>query len=221
MLVVAPALLALAVSAVNDPGSISTPTEERSIHGSVSPLQIAVLVDTSQAIRPHVSDLRTALRSFFREMQGGPEIALFEFGERPTLLTDYTSDPARLEKGIGRLFARTGSGAYALDALVEVSRGLRTREGARSVIVVITTEGPEFSQRYHETVLDEVGKAGATLHSFVLDRRRVSLLDDGVRERELTLAKGAKTTGGRREHLLTSMALRDRLSDLATELKRP
>jgi VWA domain-containing protein len=219
MLVSIPILLALTVSALTEPSSISTRTEERPIDARVAPLQIAVLVDTSQAIRPHVIDVRTALRSFFRELQGPHEIALFEFGERPTLLTDYTSDPARLEKGVGRLFARTGSGAYALDALVEASRGLRTREGARSAIVVITTEGPEFSQRYHETVLDELGKTGATLHSFVLDRRRVSFLDDGVRERELTLAKGATTTGGRREHLLTSMALTERLRDLADELK--
>jgi Ca-activated chloride channel family protein len=253
MFVLIPALVALTVSAVSQPGSISTQTGERAVYATVldrsgtpvttlgaadfivredgvdrevvqasrarDPLQIAVLVDTSQAMRPHVNDLRTAVRSFFREMQGGNEIALFEFGERPTLITDYTSDPVRLQKGVDRLFARTGSGAYALDAIVDVSRGLRNREGARPVIVVISTEGPEFSQRYHEAVLDELGTSHATLHSFVLDRRRTSLLNDGAREREFTLEKGAARTGGRREHLLTSMALTDRLKDLATELK--
>jgi hypothetical protein len=137
------------------------------------------------------------------------------------LITDFTNDPTRLEKGVGRLFARPGSGAYVLDALVDVSRELQNREGAKPVIVVISTDGPEFSQRYHEFVLEELQKSHATLHSFVLDRRRSSLLDDGARERELTLAKGAESTGGRREHLLTSMALTDRLSGLAAELKRP
>ena len=34
-------------------------------------------------------------------------------------------------------------------------------------------------------------------------------------EREFTLAKGAKETGGRREYLLTSMALGDRLRELS------
>jgi len=213
MLLAAPALLALAVSAVTDPVPVSSSR-------AVEPLRIAVLVDTSQAARPHVNDLRTALRSFFRDMQSGSEIALFEFGERPVLLTDYTNDPTRLERGVGRLFARSGSGAYALDALVEASRGLRVKEGAaKPVIVVISTEGPEFSQRYHETVLEELEKTGATLHSFVFDRRRVSFLNDGMRERELTFEKGARVTGGRREHLLTSMALADRLRVLAVELK--
>ena len=182
------------------------------------PLQIAVLVDTSQAAERHVTDIRRALKGFFREMAGAHEIALIGFGERPTVLTNFTRDPARLEAGIGRLFARPGSGAYALDAIVDASRTLRTREGARHVIVLITTEGPEFSERYHENVLDEL-RPSATLQAFVLTRARAVPRDDGRRQRELTVAEGTRDTGGRREHLLTSMALTDRLRDLAVELK--
>jgi hypothetical protein len=151
-------------------------------------------------------------------MSGRDEIAMIGFGERPTVLTDYTADPERLNAAIGKIFARRGTGAYALDAIVDASRSLRRREGARHVIVLITTEGPEFSNRYHEQVLDELRKS-ATLQSFVLTRRVGVALDDQRREREMTLAKGTIDTGGRREHLLTSMALEDRLHDLATELK--
>jgi Ca-activated chloride channel family protein len=183
-----------------------------------APSQIAVLVDTSQAIRPHLLELRKGLRAFFQEMQGQHEIALYEFGERPTLLVDYTRDLNRLDTAVGRLFPRTGSGAYVLDAIVEASRGLRKREGARPAIVVITAEGPEFSERYHKAVLDELRESHATLHSLVLTRRRGSFLDDATRERELTLANGARDTGGRREYLLTSMALDEELRQLAAEL---
>ena len=165
-----------------------------------------------------VLDIRKALKGFVQEMSGRDEMALIGFGERPTVLTNYTSDPEQLEDGIGKLFARRGSGAYALDAIVDASRSLRGREGARHVIVLITTEGPEFSNRYHEQVLDELRKS-ATLQSFVLTRRVGVALDDARRERELTMAKGTIDTGGRREHLLTSMALGDRLKDLANELK--
>ena len=182
------------------------------------PIQIAVLVDTSQAAERYVADIRKALRGFVQEMAGRDEMALIGFGERPTVLANYTSDPEKLEAGIGRLFAQRGSGAYALDAIVDASRSLRGREGARRVIVLITTEGPEFSNRYHEQVLDELRKS-ATLQSFVLTRRVGVALDDARRERELTLAQGTLDTGGRREHLLTSMALADRLRDLANELK--
>jgi Ca-activated chloride channel family protein len=186
---------------------------------ATDPLQIAVLVDTSEAIRPHLNDLRTALRTFFGGVQGSQEIALYEFGERPALLADYSRDLSRQEAAVGKLFARPSSGAYLLDAIIEAAQALRKREGRRPVIVVITTEGPEFSDRYHQIVLDEVRKTGATLHSFIFDRRETPLFDSARWEREFALAKGAEETGGRREYLLTSMALSERLRDLAAELR--
>ena len=61
-------------------------------------------------------------------LQTDADIALFEFGERPTRLVDYTRDSSRLETAVDRLFARSGSGAYALDAIVDVSRDFRLRD---------------------------------------------------------------------------------------------
>jgi VWFA-related protein len=189
------------------------------VSSAQKPMHIAVLVDTSQAIRPYVNDLRQALRSFFREMQSSNEIAVYEFGDRPTRLVDFTQDPALLEDAVGRVFARSGSGAYLLDAIVEVSRDFRIRERDRPVIVVITTQGPEFSNRYHESVVKDLRSTDVILHALVLDRPRATLLSTAARERELTLSQGTEQTGGRRDDLLTSMALKDRLSSLAAELK--
>jgi len=186
---------------------------------ATDPLQIALLVDTSEAIRPHVNDLRLALRTFLRSVNGADEVALYEFGERTTLLADFSRDLTKHQAAAGRLFARPGTGAYLLDAIVEASRALRRREGLRPVIVVISTEGAEFSDRHHRMVLDELRKTGATLHSFVLDEPATPLFDDAAWEREFTLAKGTRSTGGRRENLLTGMALTDRLRDLASELR--
>ena len=184
------------------------------------PLRIAVLADTSQAMEPHINDIRRALRDFFREMNGNADISLYEFGERPARLVDYTRDPLVFEAGIGRLFARRGSGSYVLDAIVETSRDLQLREDARAAIVVISGQGPEFSNRYHETVLKDLRASHATLHSIVVTRSRAPILRDDVRERELTLTKGSEQTGGRREDLFTSMALGKTLTDLARELKK-
>jgi Ca-activated chloride channel family protein len=186
---------------------------------ATDPLQIAVLIDNSQAMEPHVSDLRRALRDFVGQMAGKHELALVAFAERPTVLVDYTRDPARLEAGIDRVFAQPDSGAYLLDAIVEVSKGLLEREGTRSAIVVIAGEGPEFSERYHQTVLDELYRTDATLHAIVLTRSGGSFLKRAARERDLTLSEGARVTGGRREDLLTSMALGTTLKELAAQLE--
>ena len=69
-------------------------------------------------------------------------------------------------------------------------------------------------------VLNDLQRTGAALHAFVLDNRAAPLeRSQAAREREFTLAEGTATTGGRREYLLTSMSLDDRLRDLAVELK--
>ena len=61
------------------------------------------------------------------------------------------------------------------------------------MIVVISSDGPEFSDRYHRMVLDDLQSTGATLHSFVIDDRAVPLdRSRSVREREFTLAEGTK-----------------------------
>ena len=95
------------------------------------------------------------------------------------------------------------------------------RETGKSVIVVISGQGPEFSQRFHQTVLKDLRASRATLHSIVLTRPRTPILRDDVRERELTLTEGASITGGQQEDLLTSMSLTKTLADLARQLKSP
>ena len=185
---------------------------------ATAPMHIAVLVDTSQAMEEHMLDVRTALRAFFKQLGGRHEIALIGLGERPTVLSDYTRDTARLEKAIGSVFARSGSGTYILDGIVEASDGLARRKAARPHIVVYAARGPEFSERHHDTVTDALRESGATLHTFVLNR---SGAPGSREEQELVqaIADGTKMTGGRREDLLTPMSLADRLQSLANELE--
>lgn len=187
------------------------------ISPATDPLQIAVLVDTSQAIENDILHLRPALTAFVKEMAGKNELALIGFGERPTLIVDYTRDSARLEKAAGSLFARPESGAYLVEAIIDASRGLARRKAARPVIVSILAAGPEFSERHHQAVLDELRESHATYYSLTINRRNVPT-DSSAQELEMVLSEGPKLTGGRREDLLTAMALNDQLRTLANEL---
>ena len=200
---------------------------------ATEPIQIAVLVDNSQASDPFVADFRRGLSDFLKAIGDQHEVTLVGMGQRPTILVDYTRDRKRLDQGVTRLFAQAGSGAYLMDSISEIVQGLRRRESARRVLVVISTQGPEFSSRFSQQVLDELQQSGAILEAFVLTARAagdidtsgtqrkltpVDLSDQNVREREMTLSEGAAMTGGRREDLATSMALSSRLRDLAMEL---
>ena len=184
---------------------------------ATEPLDIMLLVDDSQAATTAIPYMRDGLTRFVDRMQGKANIGIVTLGERPTSVTEYTTDTAALKKGIGRIFARPGSGAYLLEAVRDVSRGMQRREGPRPVIIALTTEGVEFSNLQYERVLEELHKSEATFHALPIGSPAPTLSDE-LRNRGLLLSEGTKETGGRRDQLLTPMAISDRLDQLAGEL---
>ena len=64
------------------------------------PLQIALLVDNSVAMRPRLSLLRKAVTTFIDATREDVQLALITLAERPTVLVGYTTDRAALRKAI-------------------------------------------------------------------------------------------------------------------------
>jgi hypothetical protein len=95
---------------------------------------------------------------------------------------------------------------------------MRKRRDLRRVMVIVTTQGPEFSEIGYQTVLEYVKESGAPMHSYVLLRDGISPTDPAAQEVEMTLAVGTRMTGGRREDLLSAMVMTPRLQSLANEL---
>jgi VWFA-related protein len=180
-------------------------------------LTISLLIDDSEAAADAIQFMRDALVSFVQRLSGKAEIAVATFGERPTNQIDYTTSTDALKKSVGRIFQRTGSGAYFLDAVVEVSHGLQKREAKRPTIVAITTEGPEFSNRSYQQVLDVLLSSGAALHVLSLGQPSSSQADE-IRNRNIVIAEGTSKTGGRRDQVLALSGLTDRLNQVADEL---
>jgi von Willebrand factor type A domain len=187
------------------------------------PMQVEILVDNSQAARDYIRDMRAALPGFVDALtesnEGGRrnEVGLVALAERPTILAEPTFDRTQLHKGIDRIFAQSGSGSYLLDSIIDVSKGFKKREAQRPVIVVITTEGPEFSSRHFDLVLTPLREASAALHAIVIGPLSTDMSDD-AHNRNIVLDQGPRDSGGRFDHLLTSMALGGKLSQLAAEL---
>jgi VWFA-related protein len=185
---------------------------------ATAPLTISILVDDSQAAEPAIQEMRRGLTAFVEQMQGKAEIALATFGERPTPIVDYTESTEALKRGITKIFSRQGAGAYFLDAIVEVSRGLQRREtAARPTIIAVTVEGIEFSNIYYEPVLEDLKKSGATFHVLAIGTPSDSLTDE-MRNRNLVIARGTSETGGRRDQVLAESALPEKLKQLGNEL---
>ncbi|HJR61533.1 MAG TPA: VWA domain-containing protein [Vicinamibacterales bacterium] len=184
---------------------------------ATEPLDIVLLVDDSQAATQAIPYLRDGLGQFVDRLQGKASIGIVTIGERPTSVVERTTDVAAVKKGITRIFARPGSGAYLLEGIIEVSRGLQKRESKRPVIVALTMEGVEFSNAQHERVLKDLYASGAVLHVLAIGRP-AGITSDELRNKSVVMAEGTEATGGRREQLLAEMAIPDVLTKLAAEL---
>lgn len=181
------------------------------------PLQIALLVDDSEAATEATSHLREGLAAFLERLHGKAEIALLTIGERPTVVAQYTKDTEQLKQRTGRIFPRSGAGAYLLDGIMDASRGLQKREADRPAIVAITFEGIDYSNRHYQMVLDELAKSGAALHVIAVGSPSSSLSDE-MRNRNIVIADGTSRTGGRRDQVLAPSGLPDKMKQAADEL---
>ena len=184
---------------------------------ATDPLDIVLLVDDSQAATRAIPYLRDGLSRFIDRMHGKAAIGIVTLGERPTSVVERSTDVAALKKGVNRIFARPGSGAYLLEAISEVSRGFQKREAKRPVIVAITIEGVEFSNLSYERVLDDLYKSGAALHVLAVGTP-VAITSDEIRNKNVVISDGTDATGGRRDQLLSELAIPETLTKVAGEL---
>jgi Ca-activated chloride channel family protein len=180
-------------------------------------LTVALLVDDSQAADRGIQQIREGVNKFITMLAGRAEIALISFGDRPTILQNYTQDQKLLESAANRIFPRSGAGSYLLDALIETSKGLQKREAKRPVIAVLMLEDVEFSNRYYRQVLDELDKSRAALHVVAIGRPDAGSTDE-IRNRNQAIAEGTERTGGRRDQVLAISATPEVMGRLADEL---
>jgi VWFA-related protein len=184
---------------------------------ATEPIDVAVLIDNSASAGDDITLFRESLSKFVSKMAPGNHVALIGLADRPTILVDYTDDTKRLTEMTGRLFPMSGSGMTLLDAMVETSQGLERRETPRAVMVPVITDGIEFTNRYHQDVVNTLRKANAALHMVTIGQFPHSE-EQGLRERSLLLDLAPRSTGGQRITLLSAHGLDQAMQRLAREL---
>ena len=184
---------------------------------ATAPIQLVLLVDDSEALTPALQPMREGLTKFVDKMHGHAEIGIVTVGERATSLVPSTTDVNALKRGITRVFARSGAGAYMLDGIEEVSQGFQKRKAERPVIVALTMEGVEFSNLQYDNVLKALDAGGAALHVLAIGSPSRSMSDEW-RNLNMTIAEGTKNTGGRRDQVLAISGIPEALLRVADEL---
>jgi VWFA-related protein len=180
------------------------------------PLTVAFLLDTSEvmrtALRLHVIEPVVA---FLAGLPSDSHYALWTVGERPTKRVDFTDDTKAARQALNRVVPDGGS--TLLDALLEAGKDLRTKEGERNAVVVVTAVGPEFSSAYRERVVTETLSPDTTFHGVLVEEGATDL--DNRSNYDYVLGQLAKKSGGVFETTLSPMGLSKELQRVLGALK--
>src|SRR5690606_12843699 len=183
------------------------------------PIELAILIDNSQAMQQHILDLRRALTPFVTRLAGEQaNIVLIGMGDRPTVLAGYTQSASELTRAVERIFPLPASGMVFQDSVNDATRGLVRRENPRKVLLAVMSEGADFSNIPYQRTLETLKDSGVQFHAVVLTDTRGGFGGQTERERGIVLDDGVQRTGGRRHDVLTSMAFGDALETVAEDL---
>ena len=182
------------------------------------PMLVTLLVDNSQAAREAITHMRSALPPFIAALTPPHTMSIVGLADRPTILVRATTDQKALTTAATSLFPMPSSGATLLDAIFEVSDGLRARDGSRAAIVAIVTDGPEFTNRYSKDVSAAARRAGAIVHLVTIGRFEHDNDNSAVRERSFLLTELPRVTGGALHTLVSPTGIEQQLDKIAREL---
>ena len=191
--------------------------------------QIAVLVDTSTAAARSITDFRNGVEAFVDGMLDGNHISLITFGGTPRIRVPSTPSAVVLQEGIGSLFSLPGQAAYLLDALADVLEGFSRQGARRPIVVVVMTEGLDYSNARSSEILDRIHDARSAVYT-VLVRGRPGGFGAGAAitnrqfrdheaERDIVLTRGTAESGGHHRELSVSSAVENAMQDIVTELR--
>ncbi len=199
------------------------------VQAATAPLAIALLDDDTG---PGIRFIREGVGMFMQRLGGLAEMALISTGGRNTTIVDFTRRLDALYQGVRQLSTRTTTGAYLLDGVHDAIGALNDRESERPVIVVLTLEGPEFSNLRADRLIGELLRSGASMHVVALGKPTLKTmtswneppsqslrenLDENINRKKF-LEDGSRQSGGRYEQVLADSGIPTAMKALAEEL---
>ncbi len=135
------------------------------------PLRIVLLVDTSDAIRQPIGQIRTAIATFLDALDAGHEMMFVTVSGTAQVRVQPTTDRAAMIKVARDLFGTTGANTM-YRTVDDIFHRFAQTTAHRPVFVVVTTEGFESTQNINpqeiKHISDHFISRGGTLHSIRL-----------------------------------------------------
>ncbi len=159
--------------AIKEDGAPATVTK---VALSIHPMRIALLVDTTDTSHYEIADLRAALDGFIDAVPTPHEMLIVSTGQQVRVRVQPTADRKRLKDAAKNIFYDGhGGGTLLFDALFEVdNRFLKKAGDMTPVILIVTGDGAEVSQRYDQkaftSLANGIALRGIQVHAAVFSR---------------------------------------------------
>ncbi len=179
------------------------------------PLSIALMIDTSLSTRKDLKlELESARRFVRSTLRPVDALSLFQFNEDVDQLVPFTSDLARIDRGIERV--RVGAATALYDAVYLGSESLLDRRG-RKVMVVITDGGDTVSHYDYHRALRAAQEAEAIIYSIIVVPVSASAGRDIGGEH--ALMQLSQDTGGKHFYADSDAQLEEAFRKISDELR--
>jgi Ca-activated chloride channel homolog len=132
------------------------------------PLDLALMVDSSLSTFKDMKFEDDAAAHFIRQVvRTGDSLAVFEFSETVTRLSDFSDNVATLEEAVRKITPGAGTSIY--DAVVLASNSLKRRPaGRRRAIVLVTDAGETTSVSKFDDTRRAAIASGTLLYTIVI-----------------------------------------------------
>ncbi len=180
------------------------------------PMRIAIIVDNSQTPLEPLPQIRRGLQQFVNALPPNHELMLVTTGGQMTVRVQPTRDYLEVQEAIGEISSMRSTGNALIGSVQEVyDRYLRAVERRFPMMVIVSTDGQEMSQRVTDKsvnqMLQGLTKSGVLVNAVLLTSTGSSLI------RNITLEM-IKRTGGAYESATIATALPARLKVMAGKI---
>ncbi len=188
---------------------------------AATPLSIVMAVDTSGSVFTQFHTERDAARRFAREiLRPQDEMDLIAFSDEADELVPFTSDPRRIEQGLGQLHKGDDTALYnAVYVSAERLNDARRDATRRRVLVLISDGGDNSSRREmsYSRALEQAQRAGAAIYPIII----MPILADAGRNvgGEHALIQMAQDTGGKYFYVTDRDDLKAAFAHLSDDLR--
>ena len=180
------------------------------------PMRIVIMVDNSQTPLEPLPQIRRGLQQFLGALPPNHELMLVTTGGSMNIRVPPTRDYLEVHQAVGEINFMRSSGNALIGSVQEVyDRYLRTVERRFPMIVIVSTDGADFSQRVTDKSVNEMlqglSKSGVLVNAVLLTSTGTSLI------RNVTLEM-IKRTGGAYESATIATALPARMKVMANRI---